>query len=184
MISQTSSDHLQDTPQLMSIATALLPEENALLTNAANRFTVRMSTAPRAERPLRRAVEPRRAAGPSPPAPPGRRPRPSHAEAPTVSARCVICWASGCAVCRSAAGVAAQWVLRRHFDDADLQAVRVRDPHLVEPPRLPPGRAHDGRPPIEQGAVRGGQVAHLDPQPDPLVRRRVGRRGRSLLFAG
>jgi protease I len=46
MISQPSSDHLQDTPQLMLMTTAPLPEENALLTNAANRFTVRMSTCP------------------------------------------------------------------------------------------------------------------------------------------
>ena len=46
MISQPSSDHLQDTPQLMLMTTAPLPEDNALLTNAANRFTVRMSTCP------------------------------------------------------------------------------------------------------------------------------------------
>src|SRR6185312_16145587 len=73
------------------------------------------------------------------------------------------------AACRSVTGVAAQWVLRWHFDDADAEAVRVYDPHLVEPPRLSLGRAHDGCPPVEQGAVGGGQVAHLDPQPHLLV---------------
>src|SRR6476646_1599532 len=32
--------------------------------------------------------------------------------------------------------------------------------------------------PPTTGVVRGGQVAHLNPQPDPLVRLAVGRRGR------
>jgi len=75
--------------------------------------------------------------------------------------------------------VAADRVLRRDLDDDDPGAVGVGDPHLVETPGFAAGFAQHAGTLGEEFGVGGGEVAHLQPQPQSrAVRGRgVGVRG-------
>src|SRR5829696_8576640 len=64
--------------------------------------------------------------------------------------------------CASAA--AAQRMLLRHLHDAAAHPIRVRDPHLQQPPRLPPGLPQDLHATLAELPPHPGQLAHLQPQ--------------------
>jgi hypothetical protein len=65
-------------------------------------------------------------------------------------------------------------VLGRHLDQHDPGAVRIRDPHFVQPPGLAAGFPDDVR---GQLPVRRGEVAHLQPERHLVARRPAGRTG-------
>jgi hypothetical protein len=68
-------------------------------------------------------------------------------------------------------GAAAQRMIRRHLHDADTDSVRVGDPHLQQPPRLPPRLLQDRHATLAELPPRHGQVPYLQPQRHAVPRR-------------
>jgi hypothetical protein len=55
-------------------------------------------------------------------------------------------------------------MLRRHLQDTNTHPVRVGDPHLQQPPRLPPGLPQDRHATLAELPSHPGLLAHLQPQ--------------------
>lgn len=72
---------------------------------------------------------------------------------------------------------AAQRMIPGHLDNGDPHAVRISNPHLVQPPRLPPRLSQHRHAPVGQFAVGRRQVADLQPQRDRVTGRVLGSSG-------
>src|ERR1022692_3864701 len=57
----------------------------------------------------------------------------------------------------------AQWVIRWDFNQDDLDAVRVLDPHLSQPPELGHRLAQDADPSCGQPLVLSASIRHMEP---------------------
>src|SRR5215207_234432 len=63
-----------------------------------------------------------------------------------------------------ASAAAAQRMLRRHLHNADPHPIRVHNPHLKQPPRLPPRLPQDRHATLTELPPHPGQLTHLQPQ--------------------
>jgi hypothetical protein len=66
------------------------------------------------------------------------------------------------------ASVPAEWMVLRDLDEDDAYSVRVRDPHLLQAPRLSSWLPQDHHTRLCQAPVLGTNVPDLDPQPDGI----------------
>jgi hypothetical protein len=67
--------------------------------------------------------------------------------------------------------VSPQRMVVRDFDDDDQNSIRIRDPHLHQPPRLAPRFAENRYTGVQQSPMLGVYISDLDPQRDRVSRR-------------